>query len=157
MDDQVVAPYAGALALMVAPREACVNLERLARMGAVGRFGLYEAVDFTPSRLPPGEHHAIVRTFMAHHSGMSLLALDFALAGRPMQRRFLADPRFRAALLLLQERVPLAAEPTGIGAEVKPERRRRPGPCPRAGRCGPSPPPTRPSPRPICFPTDATT
>ncbi len=107
-DDLVVAPYAGVMALMVAPREACLNLQTMPASGLVGRFGLYEAVDFTPGRLQSGERFAVVKAYMAHHSGMSLLALDYALNGQPMQRRFMANPPFRATLLLLQERVPIA-------------------------------------------------
>ncbi len=104
--DLVVAPYATVLALMVAPRAAVQNLSRLAAAGLGGRFGLYEAVDYTASRLPPGEPLAVVRSYMAHHQGMSLLALASVLLGQPMQRRFAADPALQATLLLLQERVP---------------------------------------------------
>ncbi|MCY3022652.1 MAG: hypothetical protein NTW87_27040 [Planctomycetota bacterium] len=105
--DLVIAPYASAMALMVAPVEACANLERMAKEGFVGRYGLYEAVDYTPSRLPSDRRYAVVRCHMAHHSGMALLALAYALLNRPMQRRFLSDPECRAASLLLQERIPL--------------------------------------------------
>jgi len=105
-DDLVVAPYASALALMVFPEVACFNLQRLAAAGLAGRMGLYEAIDYTPSRLRRGESAAIVRSFMAHHQGMSLLAYAYALLGRPMQRRFESEPRFAATLLLLQERIP---------------------------------------------------
>lgn len=104
--DLVVAPYATVLALMVAPHAAVQNLRRLAADGMAGRFGLYEALDFTAPRLPPGESRAVVRSYMAHHQGMSLLALASALLGQPMQRRFAADPSLQATLLLLQERVP---------------------------------------------------
>ncbi len=105
-EDLVVAPYATALALMVAPREACDNLQQLAAEGREGAYGFYEAVDYTPSRLRPGQSSATIRSFMAHHQGMSLLALAYRVLGCPMQRRFLACPAFRAANLLLQERVP---------------------------------------------------
>ncbi|KRE86136.1 cyclic beta 1-2 glucan synthetase [Rhodanobacter sp. Soil772] len=108
-DDVVVAPYASALALMVAPAAATRNLQRLAEAGARGRFGLYEAIDYTPARLPLGQDSALVRQFMAHHQGMSLLALGHALLDRPMQRRFESDPQFQATSLLLQERVPKTA------------------------------------------------
>ncbi len=108
-DDVVVAPYASALALMVAPAAATRNLQRLAEIGARGRYGLYEAIDYTPARLPPGQDSALVRQFMAHHQGMSLLALGHALLDRPMQRRFESDPQFQATSLLLQERVPKTA------------------------------------------------
>ncbi|TCO76802.1 GH36-type glycosyl hydrolase domain-containing protein [Chromatocurvus halotolerans] len=105
-DDLVIAPYASALALTVMPREACRNLQVLAGEGFLGTYGFYEAIDYTPSRLPPGKPHAIVRAFMAHHQGMSLLALAHVLLDQPMQRRFLSDPVLRATESLLQERVP---------------------------------------------------
>jgi cellobiose phosphorylase len=105
-DDLVIAPYASALALTVMPPAACRNLKKLADNGFVGRYGFYEAVDYTPSRVPRGKHHAIVRVFMAHHQGMSMLSFAHALLNQPMQRRFMSDPRIRAAELLLQERVP---------------------------------------------------
>jgi len=105
-DDLVIAPYASALALTVMPREACRNLQVLTADGFLGDYGLYEAIDYTPSRVLPGVNHAIVRTFMAHHQGMSLLSLAHVLLDRPMQRRFMSDPLVRATELLLQERVP---------------------------------------------------
>ncbi len=105
-DDLVIAPYASALALMVQPREACRNLQLLADQGFLGVYGFYEAIDYTPSRVPRGKPHAIVRSFMVHHQGMSLLAFAHVLLDRPMQRRFMSDPLVRATELLLQERVP---------------------------------------------------
>ncbi len=107
-EDLVVAPYASALALMVAPVEACANLQRLAAEGLAGRYGFYEAIDYTPSRLARGQSSAVVRSFMAHHAGMSLLSLAHLVLDRPMQKRFESDPLFRATALLLQERVPRA-------------------------------------------------
>ena len=108
-DDVVIAPYASVMAMMVAPAAATRNLQRLAEGGAQGRFGLYEAIDYTPARLPLGQTSALVRSFMVHHQGMSLLALDYALLGKPMQRRFESDPQFQATSLLLQERIPRTA------------------------------------------------
>jgi cyclic beta-1,2-glucan synthetase len=105
-DDLVIAPYATALALTVVPREACRNLQNLAGSGFMGTHGMYEAIDYTPSRLPPGSTNAIVRTFMAHHQGMSLLSFAHVLLDRPIQRRFTSDPLVRTADLLLQERIP---------------------------------------------------
>jgi cyclic beta-1,2-glucan synthetase len=120
-DDLVIAPYASALALMVAPEEACLNLQRLAAEGLEGEYGFYEAVDYTPSRLPRGKLSAVVRSFMAHHEGMSLLSLAYLLLDRPMQKRFESDPMFQATTLLLQERIPKAkasywhtAEPSDV-------------------------------------------
>ena len=107
-DDLVIAPYASALALMVAPQEACLNLQRLAAEGNEGRYGFYEAIDYTPSRLPRGKTSAVIHSFMAHHQGMSFLSLAYLLLNRPMQKRFNSDPLFQATVLLLQERVPKA-------------------------------------------------
>jgi len=108
-EDLVIAPYASAMALMVAPVEACQNLRRLAAEGRTGAYGFYEAVDYTPSRLPPDESSATIRSFMAHHQGMSLLSLLSLLRDRPMQRRFMSCAMLKAADLLLQERVPKTA------------------------------------------------
>nr|WP_165930910.1 glucoamylase family protein [Paralcaligenes ureilyticus] len=108
-DDLVVAPYASMLALMVAPAEACRNLRRLSAEGFEGRFGFFEAIDFTPSRLPRGKSCAIIRSFMSHHQGMGFLSLAYVLLDRPMQKRFEADLSFQATLLLLHEKIPRAA------------------------------------------------
>ena len=94
----VVAPYASFLALPMAPKSAVRNLRRLCALGLEGRFGLYEAADFTPSRLSGGSSFEIVRSYMAHHLGMSLVAIDNALTEDVMQRRFLSD-RTMACLL----------------------------------------------------------
>jgi cyclic beta-1,2-glucan synthetase len=107
-DDVVVAPYASALALLVDPRSACANLRQMAEQAYLGPYGFYDAVDYTPMRVAEGQKAAIVQTFMAHHQGMSLLALGHAVVGPGMRRRFLANPEFRAAEMLLQERVPKA-------------------------------------------------
>jgi len=105
-EDVVIAPYATVMALMVAPEEACKNLNRLRQEKAEGKFGFYEALDYTAARVPSGQTHAIVRSFMAHHQGMSLLSLAYLLLNRPMQRRFHENPLFQSADLLLHERVP---------------------------------------------------
>jgi cellobiose phosphorylase len=110
-EERVVAPYASALALLVAPGAACRNLQRLSTLGLAGRFGLYEAIDYSEARLPPGQSAVVIRSFMAHHQGMSLLALTSLLLDKPMQRRFTSDPQCQASLLLLQERVPKTAAP----------------------------------------------
>jgi cellobiose phosphorylase len=107
-EDLVIAPYASTLALMVAPEEACLNLQRLAAEGFEGKYGFYEAIDYTPSRLPRGKSNAVVRSFMAHHEGMSFLSLAYLLLDRPMQKRFESDPLVQATTLLLQERIPKA-------------------------------------------------
>jgi cyclic beta-1,2-glucan synthetase len=113
-EDLVIAPYATALAALVDPTAAAANFRRLIREGAVGRFGFFEALDFTPRKntTQDGEvaaDHARlhpVHAFFAHHQGMSLVALTNAVLGAPMVRRFHSDPRVRATEPLLQERVP---------------------------------------------------
>jgi cyclic beta-1,2-glucan synthetase len=110
-DDLVVAPYATLLALLVAPEKACANLQDLSARGFEGRFGLYEAIDYStdrPAREKP-RGHALIRSFMAHHQGIGFLSLVNFFTGHGMARRFAADPLIKAALLLLQERVPKAA------------------------------------------------
>lgn len=104
--DLVVAPYATALAVDLRPRDALENFRKLASEGAAGAFGFYESLDYTPIRVPKGRRLVVVRSFMAHHQGMSLVALANALLNDPMPRRFHAEPMVRAADLLLQERVP---------------------------------------------------
>jgi cyclic beta-1,2-glucan synthetase len=118
IEDLVIAPYASALALMVEPTEACTNLQRMAAEGYLGLYGFYEAIDYTPSRLSRDETNATVQSFMAHHQGMSFLSLAYVLLDRPMQRRFMANPIFQAADLLLQERVPKASPFYPHAAEV---------------------------------------
>ena len=105
-ENLVISPYSTLLAAIVAPRSALENLRRLKREGALARYGFYEAIDYTPERLPQTQKCAIVRAFMAHHQGMSLITLDNLLHGRIMQQRFHAEPRVQATELLLQERIP---------------------------------------------------
>ena len=105
-DNAVVAPYATALASMVDPQAAAQNFKRLEALGARGRYGFYEALDFTPARVPHGERFAIVRAFMAHHQGMTITAIADALLDGVMRKRFHAEPIVQATELLLQERVP---------------------------------------------------
>jgi len=102
----VIAPYASALALTISPREAERNLRTIAANGWLAPWGFYEAIDYTPARVPHGRTSAIVRSFMAHHNGMTLLAIAHAVLGQPMQRRFCADAELQATMLLLQERTP---------------------------------------------------
>ena len=105
-DDIVIAPYATALALPLFPSFAFQNLTHLCEWGALGTYGLYEALDFTPSRLPEGRSCSIVSSYMAHHQGMTLAALDNLLCDEALVRRFEADASVKATQLLLQERVP---------------------------------------------------
>ncbi|MDP2182543.1 MAG: glucoamylase family protein [Actinomycetota bacterium] len=109
-DDVVVAPYAAILALPIAPRAVLRNLDVLTEQGARGRYGYYESIDYTPGRVPAGRRRAVVRSYFAHHQGMSLVALGNQLTGNRMTERFHADPMVVSAELLLQERVPRGIE-----------------------------------------------
>ncbi|MGC2781213.1 MAG: glucoamylase family protein, partial [Bradyrhizobium sp.] len=105
-ENVVVAPYATGLATMVDPGAAVRNFARLAAVGARGRYGFYEALDYTRTRLPEGKDVAIVRAFMAHHQGMTMVAIANALLDGKMRARFHAEPMVQATELLLQERTP---------------------------------------------------
>jgi len=105
-DDLVIAPYASALAIMVAPEAALLNLQRLVSDGFAGKFGLFEAIDYTAAHLPRGQSHVVVQSYMAHHQGMIFLSLAYLLLGKPMQKLFESDPSFQATMLLLQEKIP---------------------------------------------------
>lgn len=115
-DDLVVAPYSSLLALSLAPREVVENLQKFYDLGALGRYGFYEAIDFTPARLPPGEGAALVKSYMAHHQGLVLLALVNYLQGERMVDRLHANPRIRSVEFLLHERTP-PQEPVARPAE----------------------------------------
>jgi len=105
-ENTVVSPYATALASMVDPHAAARNFARLDEAGARGLYGFYEALDYTPARVPEGSRVAIVRAFMAHHQGMTIVAIADTLLDGVMRSRFHAEPAIRATELLLQERTP---------------------------------------------------
>jgi cyclic beta-1,2-glucan synthetase len=105
-EDLVVAPYATALAAMIDPDAAARNFTRLIAVGGRGSYGFYEALDYTRSRLPAGAAVAIVRAYMAHHQGMTVIALANVLRDGVIRERFHGEPIIQATELLLQERVP---------------------------------------------------
>ncbi|GAA3953293.1 GH36-type glycosyl hydrolase domain-containing protein [Allohahella marinimesophila] len=104
--DIVIAPYASLLASQFQPRAALENLRRLRTYGALGDYGFYDAVDFTPSRLPENTKSVVVRNYMAHHHGMSILAISNVVFEGRLRERFHSDQVIEAAELLLQERAP---------------------------------------------------
>ncbi len=129
-ENTVIAPYATALAAMVGPAAAVRNFKRLAGLGALGHYGWYEALDYTRSRLPDGAKFVIVRAYMAHHQGMTLVAIGNTLQDGAMRTRFHAEASIQAAELLLQERMPrdvALARPT-------PEQTREPSMNPTTSR-----------------------
>ncbi|MBR5424015.1 MAG: DUF3131 domain-containing protein [Clostridia bacterium] len=106
-DQPVFAPYACFLALPLDLRGALSNLRRFASLGAYGACGFYEAVDFSAG--DTGEDYMIVRSYMAHHVGMSMLACVNALRGSVFVRRFMRDPAMAGAASLLMEKIPADA------------------------------------------------
>ncbi len=104
--DLVIAPYATALAAQIEPREALANLQRLEKLGALGVYGFYEALDYTSSRVRDNDKFELVRSYMTHHQGMSLLAISNVVHHDLFQRRFHLDPLVQSGELLLQERTP---------------------------------------------------
>lgn len=105
-NETVISPYSTFLALPTAPEQAFENLKELEALGMSGKFGFYEAIDFTPSRLE-NRNYAIIKSYMAHHIGMSLLSMANAVFGNIMQKRFMSDNRAASAKVLLQEKPPV--------------------------------------------------
>jgi cyclic beta-1,2-glucan synthetase len=120
-----ISPYSTFLALAVSPRRAAENLRRLRDMSMEGRYGFYEAADFTPSRQTVSRNFELVRAYMAHHLGMSLVAIDNALRDNVMQNRFMRDRSMAAFRALLQEKVPVGAIVMKSPLREVPERVRR--------------------------------
>jgi len=101
----VIAPYSTFLALVTDPCAAVRNLRKMSEMGWVGEYGFYEACDYGATRQHFWQHsYELVRCWMAHHQGMSLLALGNFLKGNVVQQWFHSDPRVQATELLLQEK-----------------------------------------------------
>jgi cyclic beta-1,2-glucan synthetase len=105
-DNLVIAPYATGLAAMVSPNQAARNYEKLAQAGAAGSYGFYESLDYTPGRLRQGETVAVVKSYFAHHQGMTIVSLLNAVKEGVMRDRFHQEPMIKASELLLQERAP---------------------------------------------------
>jgi cyclic beta-1,2-glucan synthetase len=117
IEDLVVAPYATMLAAEINPRAAMQNLRRLDHEGAFAAYGYYESIDYTTERLPQGQRHVLIRAFMTHHQGMSLVSLANLLNDDRIEKRFHADPLIQSTALLLQERIPIGVPLQELRAE----------------------------------------
>ncbi|MDO9146526.1 MAG: glucoamylase family protein [Hydrogenophaga sp.] len=102
----VIAPYATALAAQIDAELACQNLRALTALSARGRYGFVEALDYTLARQNHGERFTLVSTYMAHHQGMSIVALANVLMDGVVQRWGMANARIEAMASLLHERPP---------------------------------------------------
>ena len=113
LNSLVISPYSSVLALHVCASEALKNLHRMNREGWLGSYGFYEAADFTPARRRSRLHrYELVRCWMAHHQGMSLLSIANFLDDGVIQRWFHSDPRVQATELLLHEKPVAHGRPT---------------------------------------------
>lgn len=127
-EDLVIAPYATALAAMIDPVGAAKNFRDLTLTGAEGRYGFFEALDFTPERLPENQKVAVVQAYMSHHQGMTLISLANVLYEGIFRTRFHAEPMVQASDLLLQERTPRAATVVRVRPNQVPREVRQPIP-----------------------------
>jgi cyclic beta-1,2-glucan synthetase len=120
-EDLVVAPYASLLALSIRPRAVIENLARLEAMGMSGAYGMFEAVDLERDRAEEGQTYDVVRSYMAHHQGMLLIAINNYLNEEIMVTRFHSDLMVETGEMLLNERAPATAPkewPKAEGAEL---------------------------------------
>ncbi|MCR4564192.1 MAG: hypothetical protein K5755_06130 [Clostridiales bacterium] len=103
--DTVISPYSTYLALPFSPKKAAVNIKKLEKLHLLGPYALYEAADFTKSRAENREYR-IVKSYMAHHIGMSMLSILNATDNFYMQRLFMSDIDMAAGKNLLEEKIP---------------------------------------------------
>ncbi|MCU0463544.1 MAG: cellobiose phosphorylase [Anaerolineae bacterium] len=108
-EDLVITPYASLLALGVRPQAVRQNMDALDALNMRGLYGFYEAIDYTPSRMPLRTEHKVIQSYMAHHQGMILMSLANTLLDDVMIERFHADRRIQSFALLLQEKIPTQA------------------------------------------------
>ncbi len=105
-EEMVVASYGSILALPEEPKEVIENLKKLEQTGMYQKYGFYEAIDYTPTRLKKGQEYAIVKTYMAHHQGLILLAINNLFHQNILPKRFMKNPQIQAIDILLQEKMP---------------------------------------------------
>ena len=105
-DEFVIAPYATFLAITDFPKEAINNLKKLEKEGMYNKYGFYESIDYTLSRIPKGQKNALVKTYMAHHQGLILLSINNLINNNIIQKRFMENPEIKAVKILLEEKMP---------------------------------------------------
>ncbi len=106
-EDIVIAPYSTFLSLQYVQKEGMYNLKQLEKEGARGKYGFYEAVDYTNTRLKKGQTHEVVKTYMAHHQGLILLSINNCINEDILQKRFNQNPEIESVGVLLQEKMPV--------------------------------------------------
>ena len=105
-DEMVVSSYGTILAINDCPKETIQNLKELEKHRMYNRYGFYESIDYTLSRLKKGETSAVVKTYMAHHQGLILLSINNLFNKNILQQRFIANPEMQSVNILLEEKMP---------------------------------------------------
>lgn len=125
-NDTVISPYSSFLILPFAPKKGMAALQELTRSGMMGRYGFYEALDMTQERLS-GHRSTVIRSYMAHHLGMSFLSICNTLQDDIFVRRFMRDRQMLSAATLLEEKIPLATpffrDKQELTREIRPRRK----------------------------------
>lgn len=104
--EMVISPYSVFLALHVNAKAAVHNLMRLEKIGALGKYGFFEAVDYTQTRMQKGKKKRIIKSYMAHHQGMILASILNCLHEEKLQQLFHNAMCVKATEMLLKEKVP---------------------------------------------------
>ena len=104
-NDLVLSPYSTILSMQLDLKGSLENLKRLSNEGMLAKYGFYEAIDYTSQRIKKGKA-VIIKCFMVHHQGMSLMSLNNVLNKNIFQKRFHEIPQVKATELLLQEKIP---------------------------------------------------
>lgn len=105
-DEVVVSPYASVLAITEDVKSVVKNIKDIKELGGTGKYGLYEAIDFTPERLQLQEKYEVVKAYMAHHQALILLSINNLLNNNILKDRFFKNPEIEAIDILLQEKMP---------------------------------------------------
>ena len=106
-DEKIITPYASILALPDEPEEVIENIKKIEDKKMLGKYGLYEALDYTPERLRANARQMPVKTYMAHHQALILLSINNLVNNNVLQKRFMHNPEIEAVDILLQERMPI--------------------------------------------------
>jgi len=105
-DEVVVSSYGSILAITDYPKDVIKNIKILESEGMRGKYGLYESIDYTVSRLPKNKKNMPVKTYMAHHQALILLSINNLLNNNIIVQRFMCNPEIEAIDILLQEKMP---------------------------------------------------
>ena len=105
-DEMVISSYGSILAITEDPKGVVENLKRLEKQGMYNKYGFYESIDFTPNRVEKSKKYANVKTYMAHHQALILLAINNLINNNILQKRFMLNPEMQSINILLEERMP---------------------------------------------------